>query len=350
MSTTNEWKTLLLQSPFIVVLYHNYCADGLASAAVVYKWLAQHDRLVGAQFYPISYGTKGEERLRAEVLPYLSADSFVLAVDLSLSAEAIQTIASRCSMYVGIDHHRSTKDKAIDVLGARAVPDNGPVPAYAVNNILLLYTDIICGAYLTSWSLNPSAPVSDLVTYIDDQDRWVWEQPRSRAINMYIFVELNGLVVPKHGDGCLYTTRQQAVLSSIQKAASLLDGFDLDAYASSGELLFKYQQHLISPLLQRPHDLTIIAPDGESRVFTATCSSLLQSEAGNLLATEEKAAAVYYLGASVVKISLRAHACDSKDLSAFAAKFPYGGGHPKASGLEVPLDYFDLRTFTISTP
>lgn len=350
MSSTGDWKSDLLKSPSITVLYHNYCADGLASAAVVYTWLLQNGCLDRAQFYPISYGAKGEERLRMEVLPQLNSLSFVLAVDLSLSAAAIKDVAEKCSMYVGIDHHRSTKDKAIDLLNMSEVVTDSRIPEYRADNILLLYTDAFCGAYLASWTFNPGDAVSDLVAFIDDQDRWVWKQPRSRAINMYIFVELNGLIVPRHGDGTPYATRQQAVLSSIQKAASLLSGFDLDAYATGGDLLFRYQQQLISPLLQRPHDLTIIAPDGESRVFTATCSSLFQSEAGNLLATEEKAAAVYYIAGDALKVSLRAHDADPNDLSVFASKFPHGGGHPKASGIELPLTCLDLPTFTIRVP
>lgn len=336
----------------IVVLFHSHCADGISSAAVTRDFVRKVFPTTPSLFFPVNYGAPFDRMYAEKILPNLSSQTLVIAVDVSLSLSAINAIASVVSEFVEVDHHDSTAQTVLPSfkLKCRMPTANG----YALSlyedearHISIYYSDVACGAIHCNYLFRPIDLPPLFLRYINDRDLWLWQQPNSKEINAAIFVALNGLNVPKYkyNDPSSY---QESVNALIDCASTLLDSFDVSAMASVGVQLKAQEELLMQPLLLHPLTLWLEAPDGERLEVFGINSGIFQSELGNKIATVNKPAAIFNYTSDGWVVSLRAHEQYDQPLNVFAQKFG-GGGHPKACGFRVPVSGFDGTTFKIPT-
>jgi oligoribonuclease NrnB/cAMP/cGMP phosphodiesterase (DHH superfamily) len=277
-----------------VVIYHDNCVDGFASAWA-FKQLAEKDYKDGVVYVPMQYG----KSLLSEGLWDLSSDIFIL--DFSFPRNTLINLARAFASVTVLDHHKTAAE-------ALSGWDHG------FSNLEIVFDMERSGAGI-SWDYfaDPDEPRPMLIDYVEDRDIWKWELPDSKEINSLIG----------------FTKKEFDAYDRLQE----LIGLKRDAAVGMGSLLLEQQQrHVQSIIAATKRPIEINGKHG----LICNCPGQFASDVGNELAKESGTfGATCYQGADE-KIHFSLRSIGDYDVSAMARDFG-GGGHKNAAGFVMEI-------------
>lgn len=282
-------------------IYHGKCADGFTAAWAVHKGLGET-----AEFVPGVYGEPPPDCTGRDVL----------MVDFSYKRPVIETMAAVARSILVLDHHKTARE---DLLGLGYIPK-----AYgdftetddAAARVGVIFDMDRSGAQIAWDFFQPGIKRPNLVDYVGDRDLWRFALPLSREVNAYIFA---------HD----YTFTNWDYLD-----AATRDHMGLQAVAEMGGAIEKKHHKDVAELVGVMKRRMVI---GGRSVPVANIPYTLTSDAGHLMAKGEPFAACYWDTPNGRVFSLRS-TDDGLDVSAVAKGYG-GGGHPRASGFQMPLGW-----------
>jgi len=143
--------------PRPLVIYHGRsCPDGFAAALAAWLFYAGK-----AEFLALDHG----DISALEQLPALDGRA-VYILDFSFSPELLRGIEARAARLVLLDHHKSAAQK---------------LAGFACRCGVVHFDMAKSGARLAWEFFQPTAPLPDLVRFVEDRDIWVWRYPESAA-------------------------------------------------------------------------------------------------------------------------------------------------------------------------
>lgn len=272
-----------------LVIYHANCADGFSAAWVFHH---HHQRGVIGRPYPEFHAG------RYGYAPPDVAGRHVFLVDFSFKRPVVESMLAEAASVTLIDHH------------ATALDDLAGLPGLA------MYTDLARSGATLAWDfLFPGELRPLLLGHIEDRDLWKFQLAGTREISAAVF------------------SRPYDMATWDRLMAS--DPADLVVLTAQGEAIErKHRKDLNELVATCRRTLTI---DGMA-VPAANMPSIFASDAGELLATGEPFAAVYWDTAEHRQFSLRSRGPDGADVAAIAQRYG-GGGHLNAAGFRVTRDH-----------
>lgn len=258
------------------VLYHKNCHDGTGAAYAFWK------RFPNYIYLEAEYG---------KPIPTLHNAEHVYIVDFSYKRAALLALGDRVPVTV-IDHHKTAQ---ADLQGLK-----------------FAHFDMDQSGAMLAWKfVHGSAKPPKLIEYIQDRDLWKKALPYSEEISCYMFQ------YPRDFPSFCIMERELET--------------NFDGCVCQGRAIMGYIYQQVNMLAAKARKGILC---DEEVLFVNT--PILQSEIGNKLITEGKAAIVAcYADTSEggVYISLRSR----KDVDCSKiAEFFGGGGHKNASGFHIP--------------
>lgn len=285
-----------------IVIFHQNCMDGFASACVVARYLnGEH---VEADFHAAQYGET----------PPDAADRDVYIVDFSYPESVMLGIATSCARFVWLDHHETSRETYEHMVSF--ADERGGMLLWT-----LQHSDEACGATM-AWAHFFGRPPPRVLQYVEDRDLWRWEMDESRAASAGLAAMWRGSWACPDLAWC-----------------DFFDANVIQRALATGALLVAEQASRVKGAIKRAELVTI---DGIRAL--ATNSATDQSEVGEGLCCAETSDAggptfypsvgvVYWKDASLTGTpwvhSLRSR--DGTDVSVIA-KARGGGGHKAAAG------------------
>lgn len=150
-----------------LVIYHGNCADGFTSA-----WLA--NMAFAGNVQTKEWRVDAVAGFYGEAPPDVTGRQ-VFILDFSYPVEDMNVISAQADHVIVIDHHES----AIRKIGETRW-----------HNVELNLSTERSGAYLTSLYFWPDREPEDMVKLVDDRDRWVFRDQRSRPFAAGLFSRL----------------------------------------------------------------------------------------------------------------------------------------------------------------
>jgi uncharacterized protein len=259
-----------------LVIYHAGCWDGFCAA-----WVAR-SALGECEFVPTNYGEQPPE--------VTGRDVFIL--DFSFPRPVMLAMLGSAKSLLCLDHHKTAEEALRGLDFCR----------FDMNK---------SGARLTWEHFYPDTKSPWLVDYTEDRDLWLWELPRSRAINASLRTHpLDFELWDKLGDD--------------------LRGFAVpNVLAVEGEAILRSEEQIVRQHVHNAQETTI---DGHRvLIVNATC---YVSEIAGSLANRRPFGVVWFEGDDNERVySLRSDE-NGIDVSEIA-KAHGGGGHARAAGFRV---------------
>lgn len=267
----------------MLVIYHKSCADGLAAALAVRKYLWDNNRMKGSKFITAQYGDEP---------PWDDmAGKDVAIVDFSYSRNDLERMRTIAASLIVIDHHQTAQE-------ALAGLD------YCIFDMSK------SGAVLTWEYFLPGRPLPRLMSYVQDRDLWKWELPFSQEVSAAL----------------------QSYKPFLNEWERFLDDNSLAGLISEGAAILRYQNQQIDRVLsQAPMNVVIGG-------YTVPCvnATTLISELGNKLSETAPFAALYFDTSDGKRVFSLRSAEGGVDVSEIAKQYG-GGGHQHAAGFFVCL-------------
>lgn len=276
-----------------LIVYHANCNDGLMSAAIAKKALADHG--VHLSFHPLNYGHKAAEELLA--LASITQWDHIFFLDIAVAPQYLERLKPCSSLITIIDHH----DDAL----------RGEVKDYIATAdpviFQLIFDPSHAGCVLTwNYFFPSSAPVPYKVLLIEDRDLWNWKYAEdTKALQLYISTQPRDL-----------STFEKLLIVPLE---------DLKRMLRIGYCIDSYETQAINSIIRNHwkfHPLGAIV----------NCPAQFVSEAGNLLTTPTSfpynVACMFEVLDDHIKLSFRSK---NGEAQKFAEHFG-GGGHPNAAG------------------
>ena len=155
-----------MRHPKRICYYHGGCADGFASAYVLYM------KYSNMEFVP-SYHNGGVPN------PSEYKDKEVYIVDFAFPLKEMQTMAKKAKNLYWYDHHKSS----FEMLG-RSVDEN---ILETQGNFKLVLTNALSGVGITWFQTFGEKPMPDLLKDIQDRDLWKLKRPNSKAVGEALY-------------------------------------------------------------------------------------------------------------------------------------------------------------------
>lgn len=151
-----------------LVIYHGKCADGFTAAWVANRFYTKY------ALFPVD-----QDGWAIDAVPAVYGESppdvtgrLVFILDFSYPRSVLLEMARAAKSIVIIDHHKTAIDD-LQGIGDEALE----LKRCAISTLLSVDRS---GAWLTwQWFFGAETP-PDLVSLVDDRDRWVFKDPRSR--------------------------------------------------------------------------------------------------------------------------------------------------------------------------
>jgi len=269
-----------------VVIYHDNCVDGFASAWA-FKRLAEKDYKNGVIYMPMQYGK--EPPIFTD---QLNTDLFIL--DFSFGRLALTGFVKAFASVTVLDHHKT----------AAEVLDNW---GHGFSNLEIVFDMSRSGAGIT-WDYLTEAPRPELIDYVEDRDIWKWRLPNSKEINSLIG----------------FTKKE---FDAYDRLDDLLE-HKYDAAVGMGSLLLEQQQRHVQSIIDAGMRECFI---NGKRGLICDCPGQFASDVGSELAklVGTYGATCYHDTEGRLKVSLRS--IGDYDVSEIAKAFG-GGGHKNAAG------------------
>jgi uncharacterized protein len=279
-----------------LVIYHDHCTDGFASAYSA--WLALGEE---AEYLPYSYGQD------LDPSKTLYEDRLVYILDFSFPIEILKRLLSAAKKVVWLDHHKS----AFESLGMEYY--RGIISKVSDDRKEFILDDTMSGAMISWMYFHPGVEPPLYIKEIDDRDRWQFKLPGSKATHAWL---------------------QAQQPWSFEQWKSL----DWSSIREYGELLLKVKSADVNRSSKKARIVRVKNPRSGKlyKGLAVNCQSHM-SEVGHELANNSGTYGfVWYLDVdNRVKVSLRSN--DEYDVSMMAKMFG-GGGHKNAAGCEMSLE------------
>lgn len=273
-----------------VVLYHNNCPDGFASAYCVWLYMKENDIDNNVQYIGVNHHEDPPENLQ---------DKYILICDFSYPYEIILNMINYSEKLLIIDHHKTAKSALEEI-----------------NEDNKIFNMDWSGAYLTWKYLFPNTVMPKLIEYVDDYDTWKKQQP---LIEQYATLIT---VIPKE-------------FHEYDKLAN--DGYFINALENQGNFMMKLDQSYIERSMNDA-GIKSIEINGKNYLVGLINSNILKSQLGSrLMKTYPNInfACVYNYNEATGKTHYSFRSTDKHMDVSIIAKSLGGGGHRNAAGLVI---------------
>jgi len=298
------------KDPKIVVIYHENCTDGFASAWACHRYFnrARPGLEPRVEYIPVNYGTE----LYQSDLSDLLQGKFVFIVDFSFPRDKLLEYNKVAEDMVVLDHHKTSQKDC--------------------EGLTFCKFDMTKSGAMLAWEYfndpNPSFKgrgVPRFIEYVQDYDLWKFEWPHSQAINAWI--QSFELAFDKYDYmfGVLESPYPQ----------------ELEKIVEQGMAIIRAENRAIEKAVIRANRLII---DGHE-VKAVNNPHLISKTAGALAKTKGAGSGIgvaYFFNQEYnIVVSLRSDKDNPSavDVSEVAKKFG-GGGHKNAAGFTVSIDKF----------
>ncbi|MHB1198912.1 MAG: DHH family phosphoesterase [Polaromonas sp.] len=272
--------------PRPLVIYHGRsCPDGFAAALAA--WLYYEGK---AEFLALDHG----DITALEQLPALDGRA-VYILDFSFSSELLRGIEARAAKLVLLDHHKSAAQK---------------LSGFVCRCGVVHFDMAKSGARLAWEFFQSSAPLPDLVRFVEDRDIWVWRYPESAAFLAALDMEP-------------FDFSHWAEIAAFSPA-------QLTAFMARGQAMDEKFSKLAADIAEGAQPITFNGQRG----LMVNAPGVFHSLVGNLLSQQSGTFALMWVvdKGGVVKVGLRSQrGFDCIPL----AESMGGGGHAQACGFKM---------------
>jgi uncharacterized protein len=286
----------------IIILYHDHCIDGFASAYAAWKYFGYAENI---EYIPVQYGSA----------PPDITNSFIYILDFSYSTAEMEMLCKSNIQVIVLDHHKGAAQqinnvKADNFLGTCAEDNSGAVLAWKF--------------------FHQQIPVPKMLLHIQDRDLWKFELPETKAICYALYSEA---VVAR-------------TFEAWDEAAS-----QLPTLISTGNILLaNFQKRCEQIVEHQSYEAKLYGGNVPSiHVLAANVPAEYASEVGMMLAAKSSSGIALiwqYLGKGITKCSLRSIG----DVDCIPiAKYYGGGGHRNASGFTL-TKHKNIREYLYEQP
>ena len=272
-----------------ICVYHAACPDGFGSAWATRRAWAGEGEFIARGHYDRMRGNRVE-------------DALVLFVDIAPGLDELSELAEYAARIIVLDHHVTNQknfDQEPELLAA--LRDEGHEIHFDMNH---------SGAILTWQYLFPGERAPDLLNYIEDQDIWNWQLPKSAEVNAAI----------------------SSYPQDFDTWTALVER-DIDDLAREGESIVRTDVVEVERAIRNPATISL----GDRRV-EAINARTRRSAIGHALAERKTFGhpwgCVYRIEGSKVHATL--YSIGDFDVSKIAGEYG-GGGHKNAAGFSLPL-------------
>lgn len=262
-------------------IYHKNCADGFASAWVVWKKFGDN-----CEYFPGVYGKSPPDVNGKDV--YL--------VDFSYKAEVMVGMAREAKSITVIDHHKTAMD------------DLFAVDLNLWKNVDLNFNIKKSGARLTWEHFFPLEKIPTLIAHVEDHDLWKFDLPNTKEII-----------------AALYSYKMDF------NTYHFLMGIKTGKLVDEGIILVRKQKQDLDKFIPLTKRMVMI---GGYYVPTVNLPPSMASDAGHRLCKGHAFAAIYFDTESGRTFSLRSDE-DGINVGDFCKSRFGGGGHKHAAGFTV---------------
>lgn len=299
-----------------LIIYHNPCTDGFASAYILKKKLGE------AELFPARYSQPPPLDLINNRDTYLVDYTYRDIPEKSV--KDLSKVLEACKSITIIDHHKSVQE------------DLWKLKHNKVREIVFSLDN--SGAILTWGFTFPDTKPPVVMKYVEDKDLWVWKLNNSRYINAAI-------------DSYPKTIEAWDVLTDFPATNNLNEwkkilNYGATAYSDTklvnllrdGIAIERFKERLVEEVLENK----MVGKIGDYEVEIAN-TSVLYSEIAGILAKNKRLGATYFQRADgFLQFSLRSDS-NGVDVSEIAKKFG-GGGHVHSAGFEFPANFSNPTT------
>lgn len=311
-----------------LVIYHDHCTDGFGAAFAA--WCKLGD---SAEYLPMSYGPVHP----ADFID-LVQDRDLYVLDFSFPKPIMELAISHAAKLVWLDHHKTAfemwcpKHGLPKFVQTEAIPTLGSKPV----TCHIVLDDNQSGAMLAWGYFHPDKDVPDLISYIDDRDRWVFNYgTASKALHA-------GLQTLQP-----WKFREWADLVPAMGGST----WALNEVTDAGYTILNIYDKQIADRVKVAEKCSIRHPDGnlehnpwewnQGGVWCApglaVNSPIHQSEIGNELAKASGTyGLVWYYDSATKRANVSLRSIGDYDVSAIAKAFG-GGGHRNAAGFNIDM-------------
>lgn len=271
-----------------VCFYHAGCPDGFGAVWAV--WRAWGD---GGRYLPRGH----DDTIRTDEY----ADALVTYVDIAPKNDELRDLADRAAQVVVLDHHVSSRDRFDDDLSLQRELEGSPH---------VVHFDLTRSGAVLAWEHWHDAPIPDLLRYVQDQDLWNWELPRSQEVN--------------------------AALASYPRTFEVwneLAGRPIDSLADEGVPILRANRMEVERVVRDATPIRI----GEREALAVNATQNRASVGHELALRKEFGDAwgcVYRVSGDRVSATL--YSIGDFDVARIATEYG-GGGHKNAAGFSLPL-------------
>jgi hypothetical protein len=271
------------------LVYHAGCPDGFGAA-----WAAWRVWGDDARYIPRGHEDPFD--------PDRFDGALVVFADISIRNESLRALAEVAAQVVLLDHHATAQSHyESDPSVENAMRERGHVVHFDTSH---------SGAILSWNHFHPGEHPPDLLLYVEDQDLWHWQLPRSQEVN--------------------------AAIGSYPREFGVWDrlaGGPIGKLAEEGAPIVRANRVEIERILQSAHPVAI----GSERI-EAVNAFHQRAAIGHALAQRARFGKpwglVYRISGTQVDCSI--YSTGALDASAVATRFG-GGGHRNAAGFGVSL-------------
>lgn len=298
-----------------VVIYHDDCMDGLASAWLMNEFCIKYQ--IDNILIPMQYGDNLEEIIKKNEI---NQKDTIYFVDFSLKREQMKKLLNDVHYIVVLDHHETAKKEL-----------NGLENQF--DNIEIYFDMKQSGAMLTYNYTNERGLDVDslLFEYVQDRDLWNWELLYSREVSEYLKANVKSNCIESFN-----LAKQEFYASSDISNTKVV---------KEGSIITSVIDGQVESKLKKAKPLVINGVE-----FMAVNTTENISELGNAICLKYKkpACIFFYVGFNKVVLCFRGTDEIGFSLGSFASLIKYnfqngkgGGGHALAAGATITRHQFN---------
>lgn len=283
----------------VIVLYHENCLDGFASALAYKKFQIEEENTIYLYVgYPVDWNYLMSSIENIKIKNTIPIE--IVMLDYAMPKERLITLCQEVDWVTVIDHHKGMQQELLD---AKLVIGNLTVDFDLDHSGCVLTWNHYCKDFF--------APPPEFLLHVEDRDLWKFELSNTEAV-------------------CLGA---QSFEMDLEDCKHWLLDTSINDLADIGNSIIKYRNTLIDNSLMRIYvgtilDYNAIFINVEPQITSETGAAILKKVRGCNLVV------LYHIHDRRVIYSLRSDG--TVDCIAIAKHFG-GGGHPKAAGFSVSL-------------
>lgn len=278
-----------------LILYHANCADGFGAAYAAWKHFKDN-----AEYVPVKY----------DEAPPVVTDRDVYILDFSFPKPVMLDIIAKANFTTWLDHHKTAFENWVPDLKF------GPDAFYQqqADNYCIVLDNKQSGAMLSWCHFQGNNHYPQLITHIDDYDRWVFKYADTKPFNKALW-------------SCApWSFEQWDVLANMDKKAFV-------NFVTVGRALLRDHQSRVIKHVEKSRKATI---DGRSGL-TINAPGYVSSDAGHELAVQSGTFGMTYTIDEELKARCSLRSNGEYDVTCLARVYG-GGGHKNAAGFTCTVE------------